>query len=216
MQHARRLTPIVCAVLLVSPVAQAQEGRKSLPIRHFTIVVGDGQKIFLIDAPDSRPPQPARRGDDGLPTLVDPPPVAPPPPDGIVDFPNLGTAVLSPDNFDRRVFGQDRQTTRGMRMDELLSAKVKGASREHDLEDAERAKLYLAGRGDINRFFDQVDAERAVFEVSRWTFEAGRRALSRLDPLARIYQQGPFEEGSLFAKVLVKILADREAADAKP
>jgi hypothetical protein len=79
------------------------------------------------------------------------------------------------------------------------------------LTEADRAKLRVAGRGDIKRFFDQVEDRRRDFEVDRRPFKTGLVALRRLEPLSRLYQDGPFGDSSLFAKTLRKINDDRKA-----
>ena len=74
-----------------------------------------------------------------------------------------------------------------------------------------RAKLRLAGRGDIKRFFDEVQRRRDDFESDRKTFKTGLPALRRLDELSPTYRHGPFGVGSLFAKTLQKINNDQKA-----
>ena len=69
----------------------------------------------------------------------------------------------------------------------------------------QRAKLRLAGRGDIKRFFDVVQNRRNAFEIARKDFQSGLWALQRLDAVAKNYREGPFRAGSLFAKTLQKI-----------
>jgi hypothetical protein len=69
-------------------------------------------------------------------------------------------------------------------------------------------KLRIAGRGDIKRFFDQVETQKRAFEIARRHFKTGVAALRGLDSLSRLYQEGPFGDGSLFAKTLKKIKKD--------
>ena len=81
----------------------------------------------------------------------------------------------------------------------------------YKLTDPQVAKLRLAGRGDIKRFFDEVRNRRDEFEIARKTFNSGLAALRRLDELSPSYREGPFGSGSLFAKTLQKINSDRKA-----
>jgi hypothetical protein len=125
---------------------------------------------------------------------------------------DLSTAVVERENFDRWVFVDGRsEPERRKYLEEVLRTKVEFAAVLHDLTAAQRAKLRLAGMGDIKRFFDQVEDRRSAFEIERRTFKTGYPALQRLVPLSQVYQEGPFEDGSLFAKTLQKIDAGRKA-----
>lgn len=119
---------------------------------------------------------------------------------------DVKTAMIEPENFDRWLF-EDEVSERGRyrHLEDILKAKIEDAAREHTLTEPRQAKLRLAGKGDIKRFFDEVEGKRSDFEKDRQTFRAGLAALRRLDPLARIYQDGPFGSGSLFAKTLRRI-----------
>jgi hypothetical protein len=94
-----------------------------------------------------------------------------------------------------------------------IASAARRDAQEHKLTDRQRAKLKLAGRGDIKRFFDRVEESRIDFEVQRQTFRTGRTALLRLDPLLQVYREGPFGDGSLFAKTLRRISDDPKVGD---
>jgi hypothetical protein len=127
---------------------------------------------------------------------------------------NLNTMVVERENFDRWLFADERtEGERWTHLDEILEAKVGVAGKEHKLTDRQRAKLKLAGRGDIKRFFDRVEENRIDFEVQRQTYRTGRAALLRLDPLLQVYREGPFGDGSLFAKTLRRINDDQKDGD---
>jgi hypothetical protein len=135
-----------------------------------------------------------------------------PPPDRPAMRLDLNTAVVDRENFDRWVFVDGRsEPERRKYLEEILRSKVELAAVLHDLNATQRAKLRLAGRGDIKRFFDQVEDRRNAFEIERRTFKTGYPALQRLVSLSQVYQEGPFDDGSLFAKTLHKIDADRKA-----
>jgi hypothetical protein len=124
---------------------------------------------------------------------------------------NILTSVLEPDNFDRWLFCDDQsEADRHRRLDGLLRSRVDTVTEMHKLTDPQRAKLRLAGRGDIKRFFDQVEDRRPGFEKHRHNFGAGFAALQRLNPLMRGYREGPFGDGSLFAKTLATINSDQK------
>jgi hypothetical protein len=124
---------------------------------------------------------------------------------------NINTAVVGRENFDRWLYGEPSEGRPQRHLNDILLTKVRTAAREHDLTDAQRAKLHLAGKGDIKRFFDRVEDRRRGFEKDRQRFQTGLAALQGLDDLSRIYEGGPFDGGSLFAKTLQKIMDDRRA-----
>jgi hypothetical protein len=127
---------------------------------------------------------------------------------------NINMAVVERENFDRWLFDDRRdQGERSRHLDDILRAKVAAAALSHNLTEPQQAKLRLAGRGDIKRFFDQVEDRRSEFEIDRQSYNTGRAALIRLDPLTRLYREGPFGNGSLFAKTLRRINDDRKAGD---
>jgi hypothetical protein len=116
------------------------------------------------------------------------------------------------ENLDRWQFADEAsERTRQRHVEDILRAKIEAAARKHRLDARQRAKLRVAGRGDIKRFFDQVEDRRRDFEKERRSFRSGLAALRRLDPLTPIYQQGPFGDDSLFAKTLHRINEDQKA-----
>jgi hypothetical protein len=120
--------------------------------------------------------------------------------------------ALEKDNFDRWLFAREpSERARQEHLKEVLDAKITRAASEHKLTESQRAKLRLAGRGDIKRFFDLVQKRRDDFEIERKDFRTGIAALRRLDELSSSYREGPFDSGSLFAKTLHKINTDRKA-----
>ncbi len=81
------------------------------------------------------------------------------------------------------------------------------------LTESQQAKLRLAGKGDIKRFFDQVDDERSSFEIDRMSLDTGKAALRRIKPLEDAYDQGPFGDASLFDKLLHRICREHETSN---
>jgi hypothetical protein len=132
------------------------------------------------------------------------------PPRG-VDFRAMAVAR---ENFDRWLFADERsQEERRRHLEEILDAKILLADLEHKLTltAQQQSKLRVAGRGDIKRFFDQVEDKRAQFETERQKYKTGLAALRRLAPIRQIYTEGPFGDGSLFAKMLLKVKEERRA-----
>ena len=146
-----------------------------------------------------------------------PPPQADPDDDATDPRPrgplNLNTASVEPENFDRWLFadhGSDRE--RLGHLQSLLDERIELADFVRRINARDRAKLRLAGKGDIKRFLDLVEDRRTAFEFERKSWKTGFAALKELDPIARIYQEGPFGDGSLFAKTLRRIEDGGKAA----
>ncbi len=131
--------------------------------------------------------------------------------------PNLQTAVLERENLDRWVFDEDGTAEqRWKHLKKLLDDRIAADSLGHRFTPAEKARLRVAGKGDIKRFLDQVEEERKRFEKERRSWRTGFAALRRLDPLATIYAEGPFGVESLYAKTLRRIKAEPPPGEQLP
>ncbi len=192
-------------MLLLSSPAQVNGERRPIPEPPrdrievgVQVLSSGGRQVRRIIISMPAPPAPADEEEDQRPARP------------ALHF-NLNSAVLEPENFDRWLFDDDRdQGDRQRHLDGILRAKVAATAREHRLTDVQRAKLRLAGSGDIKRFFDVVRDRRRSFETDRQSFRTGRAALNRLESLTQLYQEGPFGDGSLFAKTLRKINDEHE------
>jgi hypothetical protein len=137
--------------------------------------------------------------------------VNPPKPAGAMDF------ALTEANFDSWLFG-DIQDGRARRqwLEYRLRVKTTQVASKHELSPEQIKKLQLAGRGDIKRFFDQVEEMRLRFEELRANIPAGQRFLSNeLCPLRTQFQTGSYGNDSLFNKTLQKIRNDGRMARAE-
>ena len=122
--------------------------------------------------------------------------------------------MLERENFDRWFFGdRNNETGRWNHLEDRLFVKIRAAARTHMLTESQQAKLRLAGKGDIKRFFDQVDDERSSFEIDRMSLDTGKAALRRIKPLEDAYDQGPFGDASLFDKLLHRICREHETSN---
>jgi hypothetical protein len=126
---------------------------------------------------------------------------------------NLRDSVVARENFDRWAFGVGTERERLHKLDRLLFRTVENVAWQNTMTGRERAKLTLAGRGDVKRLLDRIEAERPEFEEARMNLATGRQAILRLKPLSVEVEKGPFGDDSLFAKTLRKIL--REKAESK-
>jgi hypothetical protein len=112
--------------------------------------------------------------------------------------------------FDLWVYGETTEQEKHVWLLTTLSAKIAKARKQGITATHER-KLILAGRGDIKRFFDRVEALRSEFEEVRKDLNAGVGVLRGLPlmTLSKEFQDGPFGDESLFAKTLAKIENDQ-------
>ncbi len=116
------------------------------------------------------------------------------------------------ENFDRMVFAEgSTESSRKEHLDRVLLTRLDRAVRVNRLSNEQKAKLHLAGVGDVKRFLDRAEAKRAEFEAVRKNFAEATRSLQQAESLAAEYRRGPFGDDSLFAKTL-RTIRDGEAA----
>jgi len=68
------------------------------------------------------------------------------------------------------------------------------------------------GAATSNASSNRVEESRSEFEAVRKDYNAGRLALSQLEPLSTEYQVGPFGPDSFFEKTLRKMETDAKGA----
>jgi hypothetical protein len=161
----------------------------------------DDDRSIMIELPVQQAPEVQAEFED-----------APPPPPPVARGMNLKNAVVTRENFDRWVFGVTSEKARLHKLDRILFWTVENVAWQNTMTEQERAKLTLAGKGDIKRLLDRIEAERQDFEEARMNLTTGRQALQRLKPLSVEVEKGPFGDDSLFAKVARKIESDRKKA----
>ena len=74
----------------------------------------------------------------------------------------------------------------------------------------QRAKLMLAGRGDVKRFMDRVDEKRKKFEEVRKDQNKFGMFYQELQPLRLAFSGGLFGTGSLLEKTLRRTLDEEQ------
>jgi hypothetical protein len=194
---AMRARIFAMLILAACVPARGQQGPPPGPERDRQVisvgVMGGDRKVHQVSISVPAPPAPDDE-DEGQPR---PRPVV------RIDIQN---AVLEPESFDRWLFGDEASGRAPQRhLEDLLRIKIESVAARRRMTGAQREKLRLAGRGDIKRFFDQVEGRRKDFEKERRSFRSGLAALRRLDAMAPLYHDGPFGDGSLFAKMLRRI-----------
>ncbi len=96
-------------------------------------------------------------------------------------------------------------------LESILTGRIEAIDRQRRLNPDQKTKLVLAGRGDIKRLFDRIEDERKQFELLRTDIRGCQRFLRELEPLWRTRRQ-TFDDGSLFAKTLKKMVEEDAAA----
>ncbi len=120
--------------------------------------------------------------------------------------------------FEQMVFGGrgwEARAAARCRLRMSLRQKIAALDALCHLSALQKQKLELAGRGDIMRFFELVEALRATFHTV-FRNEADVTDLTKLDPettqrWSHLFD-GHFESGSLFAKTRHSVLTEAQSA----
>jgi hypothetical protein len=127
--------------------------------------------------------------------------------------PNQAVFILTDDQFDQWVFGGPRNSKAGRnKLDSLLALQVDDVARMCTLSEVQKKKLLLAGRGDIKRFFDQVEEKRRKFEKVKQDQNKIGEIYQELVPLQTTLNSGLFGDGSIYAKTIRRVLSEEEDA----
>ena len=111
--------------------------------------------------------------------------------------------VFPDENFDQWLF-QDMNNAAGARsrLDAQLLMRLDDLAESCGLTEVQRQKLQLAGRGDIHRLFDQIEALRRRFQTVKSDQNRIGEILQAMQPLQVAMRTNLFGETSLFAKTL--------------
>jgi hypothetical protein len=121
--------------------------------------------------------------------------------------------VVSDQQFEQWVFGGGRNRTAGrQRLTTLLTLQIDDLDRACMLTDPQKARLRLAGRGDIVRFFERVDDTRKKFDLVKNDQNKINQIFQDIQPLQSALNTGLFGDGSIFMKTLRKTLNEEQAA----
>lgn len=110
---------------------------------------------------------------------------------------------------DRIIFISRGQDWIAARFDSLLASEVEKSGQKWGLTPAQQEKIRLAGQGDMKRFFDRVDAKRREFALVRTDRDKCQQLVRELLQLRNTTTSGPFGVGSIFSKVLGRIIDER-------
>ncbi len=96
------------------------------------------------------------------------------------------------------------------RLEAQMNVLLFEATRDFALSESQQQKLRLAARGDVKRFFDQVEIRRDKFQELKHDRQNMSKVFQELQPLQQRLNAGLFEKDSLFAKVLQYVLDDAQ------
>lgn len=124
---------------------------------------------------------------------------------------------VAPETFDLHLFGStgDAQSARAY-LRKLLTGKIDVIDGTSRLAPAQRKKLLLAGRGDIERLLEKVEDERKTFEQLNTDLNRCQKFLMELEPLRRMIRRGPFGPDSLLSKTLNKMRDEKNLVTREP
>jgi hypothetical protein len=98
------------------------------------------------------------------------------------------------------------------RIDSQLKAMLDELGQVSRLSEAQREQLALAGRGDIKRFFDQVEKVRKKLVAAKNDRDQVNQAFQDAAALQQQFSRGLFDDESLFSKTLRKTLTAGQQA----
>jgi hypothetical protein len=113
--------------------------------------------------------------------------------------------------FNRLVFGNASRETVRTRFERVLTLKLADAERRYGLSEAQKARLALAGQGDLKRFFDRIDDRKVVLD-KQVDQDEYVRLMQELRPLQTSLSKDLFGEGSFFFKALKTTLQEGQSA----
>ncbi len=121
--------------------------------------------------------------------------------------------MVADENFDQWVFGgRGASTSHQKRFESMLTVQIEGVERNCKLTEDQRAKLRLAGRAYIKRFFERVALLRKKFDLVKNDQNKFNEFWQDVQPIQAIVNRGTFGEGSYFKKTLKNLLTSEQVA----
>jgi hypothetical protein len=119
--------------------------------------------------------------------------------------------MFADENFDQWLY-QDMQNAAGARgrLDAQLTMRLDDVVASCGLNDAQREKLHLAGRGDIKRIFDRIEQLRRQFQTVKTDQNRIGEIMQAMQPIQVTLRTGTFGDTSLFAKALRNTLTTEQ------
>jgi hypothetical protein len=125
-----------------------------------------------------------------------------------------GLPVAQAPNFDQMdqwVFGRlGGSAGAHAKLDSALLLRIETVDRVCRITEVQKNKLRLAGRGDIKRFFDKVEALKRKFQQGQ--NDPNANIWQEIQPLTIELNDGLFGDDSLYAKTIGRTLSPEQAA----
>lgn len=118
----------------------------------------------------------------------------------------VNRVMYTDENFDQWVFGGRNLSAIRSHLDSLLALQIEAADRACKLSDAQKAKLKLAGKGDVKHFFDRVAEKKRQFQLVKNDQNKIGEIFNEIQPLQLTLNSGPYDDGSIFFKTIRKTL----------
>lgn len=117
------------------------------------------------------------------------------------------TFEIDEENFDQWIFS-NMQNARMARqwLDSMVALKIESMDAICSLTEDQKAKIRLAGKGDIQRFSNHVEEVRKKFLAVRMDQNRINDIWQEIQPLQNELQSGIFGETSLIHKILMRTL----------
>src|SRR5262245_10266371 len=135
--------------------------------------------------------------------------------DEIVAFPatsNPAERNVAEINFDQQVFpGLVNAADGRRRLETQVKFQLTEIDRACQLTEAQRGRLTVAARGDLQRFFEQVDVVRRKFDAAKHDQEKLGQVWQELQPLQNRQARGLTGQDTVLAKALSKTLTEEQA-----
>jgi len=117
------------------------------------------------------------------------------------------------ENFDQWLFPGVNDAAAGrLRIETQVKLQLAELERACQLTDAQKQRLHLAARGDMQRFLDEADVLRRKYDKVKHDQEAANQMWQELQPLQAKQARGLTGHGSLFAKILPRTLTPEQSA----
>jgi hypothetical protein len=121
--------------------------------------------------------------------------------------------MMDDSNFETWVFGGNRSGTAAReRLEKLLALQIEFIDRSCTLDADQRKKLELAGHGDVKRFYDRIEVSRRKFQKVKNDPNKVGEIYQEIQPLQTVLNMGPFGDGSIFSKTLLRALRPDQVA----
>jgi hypothetical protein len=116
------------------------------------------------------------------------------------------------ETFDQWVFGQRTPAAAKTRLLSLLTLQIEDVDRTCGLTETQKAKLELAGRGDLKHLYDRVAEKKRKLQLVKNDRNKIGTIFQEIQPLQSAFNSGPFDESSIFFKSIKGTLDPAQTA----